>query len=98
MSQQEAVNTEYFIYTGRDDLLSGGVKMIPIETVKGTFNVWTKRIGNNPRIKVLTLHGGLLPLMSILSALIVLCLLRALNIIIMTNSVLITVTNQTSLN
>jgi proline iminopeptidase len=32
--------------------------MIPITTSKGSFNVWTKRIGNNPRIKVLLLHGG----------------------------------------
>jgi len=32
--------------------------MIPIETSKGTFHVWTKRIGNNPRVKVLLLHGG----------------------------------------
>ena len=32
--------------------------MIPIETPKGTFHVWTKRVGNNPRIKVLLLHGG----------------------------------------
>ena len=37
---------------------AGGVKMIQIETPKGKFNVWTKRIGNNPRIKVLLLHGG----------------------------------------
>ncbi|UQA63588.1 proline iminopeptidase-family hydrolase [Polyangium aurulentum] len=32
--------------------------MIPISTPKGTFRVWTKRVGNNPRIKVLLLHGG----------------------------------------
>jgi len=32
--------------------------MIPISTPKGEFNVWTKRVGNNPRIKVLLLHGG----------------------------------------
>lgn len=32
--------------------------MIPIETPKGTFRVWTKRIGNHPTIKVLLLHGG----------------------------------------
>jgi proline iminopeptidase len=32
--------------------------MIPITTPKGTFNVWTKRVGNNPTIKVLLLHGG----------------------------------------
>ncbi|HUR79273.1 MAG TPA: proline iminopeptidase-family hydrolase [Thermoanaerobaculia bacterium] len=37
---------------------TGGVRMIPIQTPKGTFNVWTKRVGNNPRIKVLLLHGG----------------------------------------
>lgn len=37
---------------------TGGVKMIPIETPVGKFNVWTKRFGNNPKIKVLLLHGG----------------------------------------
>lgn len=37
---------------------TGGVKMIPVETPKGTFNVWTKRVGNNPRMKLLLLHGG----------------------------------------
>ncbi len=48
----------YFDNTGRDDVLSGGVKMIPVTTPKGTFKVWTKRVGNNPKIKVLLLHGG----------------------------------------
>jgi proline iminopeptidase len=33
-------------------------KMISIETAAGKFNVWTKRVGNNPRIKMLLLHGG----------------------------------------
>jgi pimeloyl-ACP methyl ester carboxylesterase len=47
-----------FDNTGREDVLSGGVRMIPIETPAGTFNVWTKRTGNNPKIKVLLLHGG----------------------------------------
>lgn len=37
---------------------AGGVKMIPIHTPKGDFKVWTKRFGNNPRIKLLLLHGG----------------------------------------
>ncbi len=32
--------------------------MIPIETPAGTFRVWTKRVGNNPRVKLLLLHGG----------------------------------------
>jgi proline iminopeptidase len=49
---------EYLDYSGRDDRLSGGARMIPIETPRGTFRVWTKRVGNNPRIKVLLLHGG----------------------------------------
>ena len=37
---------------------AGGVKMIPIHTPKGDFKVWTKRFGENPRIKLLLLHGG----------------------------------------
>ena len=48
----------YFDNTGRDDVLTGGVKRIPIETPKGTFTVWTKRVGNNPTLKLLLLHGG----------------------------------------
>src|SRR5690349_11724932 len=48
----------YFDNTARQDVLAGGVRMIPITTPSGTFKVWTKRIGNNPRIKVLLLHGG----------------------------------------
>jgi proline iminopeptidase len=50
--------SNYLDSTGRDDQLSGGVKMIAIKTPAGTFNVWTKRVGNNPRIKLLLLHGG----------------------------------------
>jgi proline iminopeptidase len=48
----------YFDHSGRDDVLSGGVKLVPITTPKGDFRVWTKRIGNNPTVKVLLLHGG----------------------------------------
>ncbi|GAB2503513.1 proline-specific peptidase family protein [Pseudoxanthomonas sangjuensis] len=49
---------QYFDNTGRDDVLSGGVRMIPIHTPSGDFRVWTKRVGNNPKLKVLLLHGG----------------------------------------
>jgi len=35
-----------------------GIKMVNIQTPVGKFRVWTKRFGNNPRIKVLLLHGG----------------------------------------
>ena len=48
----------YLDSSGRDDVLTGGVKMITIQTPKGPFRVWTKRIGNNPAIKILLLHGG----------------------------------------
>lgn len=40
------------------EIQTGGVKIIPIETPKGKFNVWTKSIGNNPKIKLLLLNGG----------------------------------------
>jgi proline iminopeptidase len=53
-----AAPSAYFDQRGRSDVLSGGVRMIPITTDKGTFKVWTKRVGNNPTIKVLLLHGG----------------------------------------
>ncbi len=55
---EELSLTEYFDNSGRSDILSGGVKMIPIQTLAGEFRVWTKRIGNNPQVKVLLLHGG----------------------------------------
>lgn len=48
--------SNYFSYP--DSLEAAGVKMIPISTPKGTFKVWTKRFGNNPKIKILLLHGG----------------------------------------
>ena len=49
---------DYHDRAGRTDVLSGGVRRIPITTPKGTFTVWTKRVGNNPTIKLLLLHGG----------------------------------------
>ncbi|MCK5483643.1 MAG: alpha/beta fold hydrolase, partial [Gemmatimonadetes bacterium] len=48
----------YLDYSSRSDVLSGGARLIPIETPAGTFNVWTKRTGNHPTMKVLLLHGG----------------------------------------
>lgn len=40
------------------DVLSGGARTIPISTPRGEFRVWTKRVGTNPDLKVLLLHGG----------------------------------------
>ncbi|MFX1311672.1 MAG: proline iminopeptidase-family hydrolase [Promethearchaeota archaeon] len=54
----EKTLSDYFNITSREDILTGGIKMIPIQTQFGEFKVWTKRIGNNPKIKVLLLHGG----------------------------------------
>jgi proline iminopeptidase len=51
-------HANYFDNATRPDRLSGGVRRIPITTPHGTFKVWTKRVGNNPRIKLLLLHGG----------------------------------------
>jgi len=50
--------SSYMDYSNSDDQKTGGIKMIPITTPKGTFDVWTKRMGNNPKMKVLLLHGG----------------------------------------
>ena len=56
-SKEVAATNEYFKKSD-DTVQTGGIKVIPIETPKGTFNVWTKRIGNNPKVKVLLLNGG----------------------------------------
>ena len=50
--------SDYLDYSGRDDVLSGGARTIPITTPAGTHRVWVKRVGNNPRLRVLLLHGG----------------------------------------
>jgi len=48
----------YHSRAGHADAWSGGVRMIDITTPAGNFRVWTKRVGSNPRLKVLLLHGG----------------------------------------
>ena len=48
----------YLDYSDRDDVLSGGSRWIPVSTPAGTHRVWVKRIGNNPALRVLLLHGG----------------------------------------
>ena len=48
----------YLDNSTHEDRLSGGVRLLPIRTSKGTFKVWTRRFGSNPRIKLLLLHGG----------------------------------------
>ncbi|MDB5720434.1 MAG: proline iminopeptidase [Alphaproteobacteria bacterium] len=48
----------YYERAGHSDAWSGGVRMVDIDTPKGKFRVWTKRVGNNPKLKLLLLHGG----------------------------------------
>ena len=52
------MHDEYLDYSGRDDRLSGGSRRVAINTPAGQFFVWTKRVGNNPDLRVLLLHGG----------------------------------------
>lgn len=49
--------TDYFA-THENGVQAGNVKMIAIESMGKKFNVWTKRVGNNPKVKILLLHGG----------------------------------------
>ena len=57
-AQRSLQAAAYLDNSGRPDVIAGGVRMIQISTPKGPYKVWTKRVGNNPRIKVLLLHGG----------------------------------------
>ncbi|WP_338409816.1 proline iminopeptidase-family hydrolase [uncultured Flavobacterium sp.] len=54
--KEETTSTYYKIDSTK--IQDGGVKVIPITANGKTFNVWTKRVGNNPKIKVLLLNGG----------------------------------------
>lgn len=55
---EDTIKDHYLDFSKRDDQATGGIKMIPITTPIGKFKVWTKTVGNNPKIKVLLLHGG----------------------------------------
>jgi proline iminopeptidase len=50
--------SEYLDSSGRDDVLSGGARRIPVSTPSGEFRVWVKRIGNSQGVRLLLLHGG----------------------------------------
>ena len=58
ISKENNKVNDYLTFERKADQFSGGIQMIPVETASGTFKVWTKRVGNNPKIKVLLLHGG----------------------------------------
>jgi proline iminopeptidase len=50
--------SDYLDSSGRDDVLSGGARRVEVSTPAGQYRVWVKRTGNNPRLRLLLLHGG----------------------------------------
>jgi proline iminopeptidase len=56
-TEKSPVDKSYFDFS-EPGIQQGGVKMVEIQTPKGTFKVWTKRIGNNPTCKLLLVNGG----------------------------------------
>ena len=50
--------TGYLDYSALEDRISGGARMVPVDTPIGPQRVWVKRVGNNPELRVLLLHGG----------------------------------------
>jgi proline iminopeptidase len=55
--RESATALDYF-QGDTEAVKTGGIRMVPVNTPKGKFNVWTKRFGHNPRMKLLLLHGG----------------------------------------
>ena len=56
--QQDAPPASYFDNSAHSDAWSGGARKISIATPKGPHQVWVKRVGNNPKLKLLLLTGG----------------------------------------
>jgi proline iminopeptidase len=57
-AQKTELSLQTFLKDTTKGVQTGGVQVVSINTPKGKFNVWTKKIGNNPKIKVLLLNGG----------------------------------------
>jgi len=55
---QDAPSAAYYDNKAHPDAWSGGARLVDITTPKGKFHVWIKRTGNNPKLKLLLLHGG----------------------------------------
>ena len=58
LADQQTEANSYLDYSHSPDQFTGGINMIPISTPSGEFKVWTKRVGNNPNMRILLLHGG----------------------------------------
>jgi len=57
-TKQTAPPSSYYDLGSTDEVQCGGARMIDISTPSGPYRVWTKRVGNNPKLKLLLLHGG----------------------------------------
>ncbi len=55
---EQGINLPSYFKSHETGIKTGNIKVVQIETTKGKFNVWTKRFGNNPTIKLLLLNGG----------------------------------------
>jgi proline iminopeptidase len=56
--EKKASSLPNVYYSHEGGIQTGGVKVVSVKTSKGEFKIWTKSIGNNPKIKVLLLSGG----------------------------------------
>lgn len=56
--KNEDKNTLDYFKSEETGIKTGGIKIITVSTPKGKLKVWTKRIGNNPKMKLLLLSGG----------------------------------------
>ena len=54
----DAPPASYFDTSAHADAWSGGARKISISTPKGPHQIWVKRVGNNPKLKLLLLSGG----------------------------------------
>ena len=52
------VTQQSYFKSSEKGVKTGGIKIVTIDTPKGKFKIWTKTIGNNPKMKVLLLNGG----------------------------------------
>jgi proline iminopeptidase len=56
--QQNAISLGDYFKDTTAGVKTGGIQMVTINTPKGKFHIWTKKLGNNPKIKLLLLNGG----------------------------------------
>jgi len=57
-NQNPAITLSNYFKDTTDDIKTGGIQIVRINTPKGKFNIWTKKFGNNPKMKLLLLNAG----------------------------------------